>query len=156
MQLAWQRLQGRDGHAAAMALLATLYRQETGRELPQIRRTPQGKPYFSDSDLHFSISHTREHVFCCLSRKNVGIDAEEADRCIDLHLAEKILSAPEKERYAASPDPRQTLLRFWVLKESYAKLLGKGLGDYLWHTDLDPEGPQIQMIDGCYVAVMSE
>ena len=46
------------------------------------------------------------------------------------------------------------LLKFWVLKEAYAKLTGRGLGNYLGQTDFDPETAQI--IDGGYVAVLEE
>ena len=86
----------------------------------------------------------------------MGLDAEEADREINLRLAEKILSAPEKERFDAAEDKREALLRLWVLKESYAKFTGRGIGDYLKATDFSPNDPRIRMIDGCYVAVFTE
>ena len=78
MELLWTRLEEQDGHTAAYALLAQL----AGDPLPEILRTPQGKPYFRDSTLHFSISHTSRHAFCCLSGKNIGMDAEECDRAV--------------------------------------------------------------------------
>ena len=118
--------------------------------------TELGKPYFPQETLHFSISHTKNHAFCCLTHENVGIDAEEMDRRVSPALAEKILSAAEKARYEASSDQNASLLRLWVLKEAYAKLLGKGLGDYLYKTNFDPEDPRVLIIDGCYVAVLTE
>lgn len=151
MELAWQRLEGRDGHSAGLQLLAQMV-----DPLPPIRKTSAGKPYFVGSDVHFSISHTERHIFCCVSSKNVGIDAEEAHRTMDLRLAERWLSEPEMERYLASPDRRDTLLRLWVLKESYAKLTSRGIGNYLKNTNFDPNDPRITQIDGCYVAVMEE
>lgn len=156
MRLLWERLDGRDGHAAGRELLARLYREETGAELPEIRCTPRGKPYFPGNSLHFSISHSQNHVFCCLSRVNVGMDAEEMSRPVNPALAEKFLSDTEKARYRASAHRDAAMLRLWVLKESYAKLTGRGLGDYLKHTDFDPEDPRIRIIDGCFVAVMTE
>ena len=152
MQIAFDRLDGRDGHTVGRELLARL----CGGQLPEIRVTEQGKPYFSDSALHFSISHTKNHAFCCISDQNIGIDAEEADRRVSPALAGKVLSETEKARYAAAPDKNSALLRLWVLKEAYAKLLGKGLGNYLYRTDFDPNDPRILIIDGCYVAVMKE
>ena len=95
-------------------------------------------------------------VFCALSETPVGIDAEEADRPLDLRLADKILSPSERRRLEAAPCKAQALLRLWVLKESYAKLTGRGLGNYLWNTDFDPQDPRIRIIDGCLVAVLSE
>lgn len=156
MVLKWEKLNGRSGHDAAWQLLTALYRQETGGVMPDTQKTAQGKPFFPDHNYHFSIAHTREHAFCCLSRNNVGIDAEDMDRQIDLRLAERILSPAEKARFDAAPDPRAALLRLWVLKEATAKLTGRGWGSYLYETDLDPEDPRIQIIDGCYVAVLTE
>lgn len=152
MRIAFTRLRGESGHDAGRALLRDL----CGGKLPQIAVTALGKPYFPQEPLHFSISHTKNHAFCCLSHRKVGIDAEEMDRRVSPALAEKILSAAEKERYEASSDQNAALLRLWVLKEAYAKLLGKGLGDYLYQTDFDPDDPRVLTIDGCYVAVLTE
>ena len=152
MRIAFTRLRGESGHDAGRTLL----RELCGGNLPQIAVTELGKPYFPQETLHFSISHTKNHAFCCLTHENVGIDAEEMDRRVSPALAEKILSAAEKERYEASSDQNAALLRLWVLKEAYAKLLGKGLGDYLYQTDFDPDDPRVLIIDGCYVAVLTE
>ena len=116
--------------------------------------TPRGKPYFPESDLHFSISHTRRHAFCCVSHRNVGIDAEEIGRDIDLRLADRLLSPYEKAFFDAAENKQDCLLRLWVLKESYAKLTGRGFGDYLKDTAFSPDDPALQEIDGCYVAVL--
>ena len=130
MRLAWQRLESRNGHEAGRQLLAELYRAETGQDLPEIAVTVQGKPYFPNSPWHFSISHTKTAVFCALSDRPVGIDAETTDRNIDLTLAERILSPSERQRYEDAPDKRKALLRLWVLKEAAAKFTGEGLRGY--------------------------
>ena len=152
----WERLEGHTGHEVGRQLLRQLYREETGEELPEIRIAPRGKPYFEDSPLHFSISHTKEHAFCVLSSCPVGIDAEEKGRQINLRLTEKILSEPERVRFEAAADQRDTLLRLWVLKEAAGKLTGEGINGYPNHTDFDPCDSRIQEIDGCYVAVLKE
>ena len=69
-------LLGRTGHEAGRQLLEQMYRRMTGQPVPEIRTTDRGKPFFVDSSLHFSISHTPKHAFCVLSENNVGIDAE--------------------------------------------------------------------------------
>ena len=92
MTLAWCRLEGRTGHEAGRDLLKKLYRERTGEELPPILVTDRGKPYFEGNPLHFSISHTKNHAFCVLSEKNVGVDAEEVFRDINPRLACKVLS----------------------------------------------------------------
>lgn len=160
MQLAYRKIEAGQGHSAGRALLEELYRARTGSPMPEICVTPRGKPYFAVEqniyNLHFSISHTKDHVFCVLSEKPVGLDAEETDRKIDLRLAEKILSPLEKQRFLAEKDPQAALLKLWVLKEAAAKLSGQGLQGYPDHTDFDPHDPRVQEIDGCYVAILVE
>ena len=154
MKIAHCRLEGRSGHEAGRDLLCSLYREETGREMPDILVTDRGKPYFADGNWHFSISHTQYHAFCVLSRRPVGLDAEEADRNIRLSLAQKILSPGEKRQFDAAPDPRRALLTFWVLKEAQAKFTGDGLRGYPNHTNFSLEDPRVTEIDGCLVAVI--
>ena len=137
-------------------LLKELYREATGEDLPEIRITDRGKPYFPDRDWHFSISHTPKHAFCVLSRNNVGLDAEELDRKINLKLAEKILSPGEKARFDAAENKEKALLTFWVLKEAAAKLSGEGLRGYPNHTNFSLEDPRVTELDGCILAVMEE
>ncbi len=149
-------LAGRTGHEAGRDLLARLYREETGEEMPAVRVTERGKPYFPDSPYQFSISHTPRHAFCVLAREPVGIDAEELDRPVRLDLAEKILSPEEKARFEAAGDKNRALLTFWVLKEAAAKLSGEGLRGYPRHTDFSLEDPRVREMDGCLVAVLTE
>jgi phosphopantetheinyl transferase len=152
VKLLYEPLNGEEGHKAGLALLEQLY----GGPLPEIRRTKLGKPYFVDSPLHFSISHTKRHAFCVLSDAPIGLDAEEASRRIDLRLAQKILSRGEKAQFDAAKDPREALLKFWVLKEAAAKYSGDGLRGYPNHTQFNLNDGRLQEIDGCFVAMIQE
>lgn len=154
MRIGYCTLNGLSGHEAGRKLLAELYREETGEELPPILKTDLGKPYFADSPLHFSISHTKHHAFCVLSEKNVGIDAEELDRKVHLSLAKKAFSPGEKAQFDAAPDKEKAFLTFWVLKEAEAKLTGEGLRIYPNHTNFSLDDPRVTIIDGCIVAVL--
>ena len=154
MILASCALTGQTGHEAGRQMLRQLYRQETGEELPSIVTTSTGKPYFENSPWHFSISHTRRHAFCVLSKENIAIDAEELDRKIDLRLAQKILSPKEKVQFDAAEDKRRALLTFWVLKEAAVKLSGEGLRGYPNQTDFSLEDPRVREMDGCLVAIV--
>lgn len=156
MLIRCKMLDGASGHDAGRSLLAQMYREMTGYDMPEILVTDRGKPYFAEGDLHFSISHTKRRVFCVLSHKPIGIDAEETDRDIDLRLADKILSEKEKSRYEEAADKRRMLLRFWVMKEALAKASGDGLRGYPNKTDCDPFDPRIIETDGCFVAVVQE
>ncbi len=156
MRFAFRELDGLTGHESGRQLLGKLYREETGEDLPPILKTERGKPYFVDSPYYFSISHTRRHAFCVLAKENIAIDAEEADRPIDLRLAEKVLSPSEKAQFDASEDKRRALLTFWVLKEAAVKLSGEGLRGYPNQTAFSLEDPRVREIGGCLVAIMSD
>ena len=156
MIFSWCALNGRTGHEAGRALLAELYRRETGEALPPIVITPRGKPFFADSPWHFSISHTRKHAFCVLDRENIAVDAEELDRRVELRLAERILSPREKEQFEAAADKTRALLTFWVLKEAAAKLSGEGLRGFPNHTNFSLDDPRVREIEGCVVAILRE
>ena len=142
------------GHREGRQLLAQMYLQAVGEPMPEILVTDRGKPYFANSPWHFSISHSKNHVFCALSDRPVGLDAEELDRKVDLRLAHRVLSESEKVRYEASDDKKAALLRLWVLKEAAAKLTGEGLKGFPNHTDFDPADPRIMEMNGCYVAII--
>lgn len=156
MKLATCDLAGRTGHEAGRQLLRELYRAETGENLPEISATDRGKPYFPGSPWHFSISHTPKHAFCVLSKNNVALDAEEADRKINLHLAEKILSPGEKAQFDAAENQEKALLTFWVLKEAAVKLSGDGLRGYPNHTNFSLDDPRVTEMNGCILAVLEE
>lgn len=151
-----RELNGRKGHEAGRELLSDLYRRVTGEHLPPIAIADRGKPYFPDSAWHFSISHTKGHVFCALADCPIGIDAEELTRKIDLRLADKVLSPTEREEFEAAPDKKRALLTFWVLKEAAAKLTGEGLRGYPNYTAFSLSDPRVKEQDGCLVAVLTE
>lgn len=156
LALTYRAVSAGEGHAAGRALLDEMVRAYTHAPMPEIAVTQRGKPYFPDCGLHFSISHTKHHVFCALSDKPIGIDAEELDRDIALRLAEKILSPEERVQYEAAADPRMALLTFWVLKEAAAKCAGTGLRGYPNHTNFSLADPRVTQINGCLVAVIEE
>ena len=149
-------LEGRTGHEAGRALLARLYREQTGKALPEIEFAPGGKPFFPGDPLYFSISHTPRHAFCVLSDRPVGLDAEELARPVKLGLARKILSPGEKAQFDRAADPRRALLTFWVLKEARAKLTGRGLRGYPNDTDFSLEDPAVRIMENCLVAILEE
>ncbi len=145
-----------EGHTAGRALLREMTEKLTGKPMPPICIGPRGKPYFESGELHFSISHTKRHVFCGISDRPIGIDAEELDRDISLRLSEKILSENEFARYEAAQDKRLALLTFWVLKEAQAKCDGTGLQGYPNHTNFSLDDPRVTRMDGCLVAVIEK
>lgn len=156
MFLEGRRIAETTGHEAGRKLLEEMYLRYVGAPMPPIVVTDRGKPCFLDSPWHFSISHSQRHVFCALSKKPIGLDAEELDRNIRLELAEKILSPTERVQLDAAEDKRLTLLTFWVLKEAQAKCSGEGLKGYPNHTEFTLPDPRVRQLQGCLVAVVEE
>lgn len=104
--------------ALGTSLLAAAYEDYAGGVLPTIEKLITGKPVFSKvPNLHFSISHSKTHVFCALSNCEVGVDTE-VHRKMNPKTIER-LTTPE-ELFNLS------FFDIWTLRESYFKLTGKG------------------------------
>lgn len=154
--LAWQRLDGCNGHLLGRQLLQKLYTTHVGQALPEIAIAPGGKPFFRDENWYFSISHSQNHAFCVLSDCPVGLDAEEMSRPVKVILAEKALSPVEKAQYDAARDKNKALLTFWVLKEAAGKLSGQGIGFHPNKTQFLLTDSRVQEIDGALVAILTQ
>ena len=152
--LAHEAIAPGEGHERGRALLRQLYFAHRGMEMPEIVLEERGKPRFVEDPIHFSITHTPHHVFCAISDRPIGIDAEELDRHISPRVAERILSPTEKQQYDAAADKRRALLTFWVLKEAHAKFTGKGINANPRHTAFSLDDPRVQTMEGCLVAVI--
>ena len=146
----------RQGHEDGRKLLRQLFETHVGGEMPPIAIGERGKPYFEGHPIHFSITHTPNHVFCALSHRPIGIDAEELDRKFSLRVADKILSPTEKAQFDAATNKSRALLTFWVLKEARAKFTGEGLKGYPNHTEFLLTDPRVRQLQGCLVAVIEE
>lgn len=88
-----------------------------------------GKPYIKNSDIQFSLSHCGTYAMCAVSDTAVGCDIEYVTD-FDIRIAEKFFCKTEYERLALISDKaeRQDLFfRYWTLKESFVKALGRGL-----------------------------
>ena len=112
----------------AESLLAYALWQEQGVELSALRRerTPEGKPYFPDSSVHFNVSHCRGLVCCALSSAPVGVDGE-GPRPVREPLLRRACTEEELRWLASQPDRTAAFLSLWTLKESVLKLTGQGL-----------------------------
>ena len=146
--------EGKTGHEVGRELLEELYREYIGGPMPAIATEPLGKPYFMNSDVHFSITHTKNHAFCVLAKRPIGIDAEELTRKVNPLLAAKILSLKEKEQYDKAEEKNKALITFWVLKEAAGKRTGEGVQGYPNHTDFLLSDPRVQEMEDCLVAVI--
>jgi len=157
MKIFCSRHNGKNGSAAAYSLLAYALRAAYGMELPEIKKTSNGKPYFPERpEIHFSLSHAKTHVLCAISGAPVGADVE-SPRQISGRAIKYFCSAEELYLFDA--------LDLWVLKESYIKLVGGTLpmvknlrfsreGDKIVAPGINAAS-RLYSVDGCRAAVSS-
>lgn len=86
-----------------------------------------GKPYIKNSDLQFSLSHTKNAI-CLAFADNpeygeIGVDIERRDRAIKPENYKRVLCDEE----LAAVENGENFIRFWVQKEAFLKRLGLGI-----------------------------
>jgi 4'-phosphopantetheinyl transferase len=112
-----------------------------------------GKPFLTGEDLHFNVSHAEGKSLIAVSRAGpVGVDLEPETRSLSVdEFATIICSRSERAKISSLPFPdrRLELLRIWVAKEAFLKLVGEGLSRPLSQLDV-AELPvrYIEMIPG--------
>lgn len=83
-----------------------------------------GKPYLKNSDLQFSLSHTRGAVVAAFGEDGeLGVDVEPRGRSVNERMYKRALCEEERLRAASDED----FIRFWVKKEAFLKRLGVGI-----------------------------
>ncbi len=95
----------------------------------RFKRTENGKPYCTNVDIHFSISHSKDIVICAVSDSEIGADAELI-RDIDLRITRFACGDEDKEYIYGESDESERNLRFfrlWTAKEAYIKYCGTGI-----------------------------
>ena len=95
-------------------------------------RSPGGRPFVAlrIPKVYFSVSHTDGLSVIAVSRIcPVGIDTEVEQSRADTQFIQSFLSRRELVAIASiAPEERPAaLMRFWTLKEAYAKLVGIGV-----------------------------
>jgi 4'-phosphopantetheinyl transferase len=100
-----------------------------------IRRSPRGKPQVVGKDgelpIHFSVSHSADHMLVAITRSDdVGVDLERMTRLADVErIAARFFSRGEYDALLALPTQQRadSFFRAWVRKESVVKALGTGI-----------------------------
>ena len=127
----------RDEYLLGRALARTALSRHS--EIPpaawRFRPGRRGRPEIvgpaSAPSLRFNLAHSHGLVACLVTGDaGGGVDVESPGRRarIDL-LAERYLSAAERARLPAAPEParREAFLHHWTLKEAYLKARGLGI-----------------------------
>jgi 4'-phosphopantetheinyl transferase len=93
---------------------------------PVFARDEYGKPFLKNySQVHFNLSHSEKYVACAVSDSPVGVDIEHIHD-IDLTIAQHYFFGSEYHQIQNSNNKQETFFEFWVLKESYMKMTGRG------------------------------
>ncbi len=103
--------------------------QKTGLKNEDISFTTNeyGKPFLKDrDDIQFNLSHSGIWVVGVIDHQVVGIDVERVQE-IDLDISKNYFSPDEHEDLMSKADKFDYFFTLWALKESYIKILGKGL-----------------------------
>ena len=118
-----------------------------------------GKPYFENGSVFFSLSHSGNYAVCAVSDCEVGVDIEQPRRN-SLKLAKRFFTEGEYELIAESADPDEQFCRIWVIKESYIKATGSGFKTPLESfTAADRIGEYSTAhfkLHGCHIAVCAK
>ncbi len=105
----------------------------------------EGKPYFQEIPLYFSLSHSGDAVFLAMSQREVGADIQTVTKADWESLAKRFYgkqdlewmgscgdpSVSEKDNCPENLDAQEKFYRLWTKKEAYGKLTGEGVSKYL-------------------------
>ena len=141
-----------DACLASFFLLVFGLRKLGIHKLPDIKKGTHGKPYFTDCDICFNISHCDKAVCCGISKHNIGVDIQDTVSKFN-DIIGMTMSAGETEMIYSSPSPSEVFTRLWALKESYVKFDGSGLTDDI-HTIEFLNTENEFMYDGCFFKVL--
>lgn len=103
--------------------------RETGLQNHQIEfyTNDYDKPFLKDrDDFQFNLSHSGIWVVGAVDKQPIGIDVERIQP-IDLDISANYFSPDEHRDLMAQEDKFAYFFTLWSLKESYIKIVGKGL-----------------------------
>lgn len=89
-----------------------------------------GKPYLSETNLQFNLSHSHDIAVYAITFDNlIGIDIEKTQATYDNELAKRFFSSVEYAQLTDLQEPEQAKAFYciWSRKEAICKAVGKGL-----------------------------
>lgn len=101
-----------------------------------------GKPSFKNSSYFFNTSHSGNYALCVISDVEVGCDIEEIKE-YKSKVADRCFTNKEKQYLEVSSNKDELFYRFWTLKESFMKCIGKGFVQPMNSFELDTKNEDI-------------
>ena len=121
----------------------------------EITFNENGKPSFKNSSYHFNTSHSGNYALCVISDVEVGCDIEEIKEYKE-KIADRYFASKEKQYLEVSPNKDELFYRFWTLKESYMKCIGKGFTKPMNSFELETRGGDIVIKDDDTVSFIEQ
>lgn len=133
-------------------LTSQILSKKTGTSLTdlEITKSEKGKPsLLNNQNIQFNISHSGQWVVAAFAEKAVGIDVEELKEPA-YRIAERYFSKTELENLnrLTGSNKQAYFFDLWTLKESYLKLLGKGLTKSLGSFTVSGGNGSFDLIEG--------
>ncbi len=105
---------------------------EPWKALPEILREEKGKPFFKESNVCFSISHSGDKWACMVGPAPCGLDIQEDKPCDYRSLTERFFDSGalgkviQAEEDGGENAGRREFLRLWTEREARGKFTGEG------------------------------
>lgn len=99
-------------------------------DLNAIKYSKRGKPYFEDSEKHFSISHCNDTLGIAIEEEIVGVDIEKIMQFDEL-VASQICNDKEYKKIITAKNRDLAFTKLWVKKESLIKCKAEGFNQDL-------------------------
>ena len=126
--------------SAYVLLRYMLYKEYGFSDIPEFQYEEHKKPILENNPkIKFNFSHCNDTVACAVSDYCVGVDVQDIIARKEL-FDNILLSGKEKEVVRNSENPSFDFIRFWTLKESFAKNTGMGIGRKLAEIDFSEYG----------------
>lgn len=91
---------------------------------PIIKREVNGKPFFENLPVHFSISHSGGIWACLMGDSNVGLDIQILKELKAEKLSRRFFTGGEASYVEGAG--KEGFFEIWTRKEAYVKYTGKG------------------------------
>lgn len=96
-------------------------------ELSNLKYNKFGRPYLSNHNIDFNISHSGNFVVCVLGRNiRLGVDIEEI-RMISFKDYKEVMNVCQWDEILRASEKTKSFFEFWTIKESVVKADSRGL-----------------------------
>ncbi len=117
----------RHQHETAHKLLDFALKKEYGIERYTLGKGSHGKPFLSSCrDIKINLSHCTGLAVCSAGDVTIGVDCEKL-RTVRDGVVRRVFTESERLETKSSNNPDLTFTRFWTLKESFVKAVGRGV-----------------------------